>query len=194
MGKLRSALPSPAMVVALVALAVSLSGTAIAANGGNVILGKANTATAQTGLTANRAGKALQITNTSTGTGATPLGLTSAAGQPPFTTNSATKVANLNADLLDGVDSTGFYASGATVFDSSRLGGHTFAQVISFAAPHVVLAATFRGVNQNFSAPFTVAPPDGAPNMLLLATVNASAYSATVSSNVGICLVVTKSG
>jgi hypothetical protein len=127
MGKLRGALPSPAMVVALVALAVSLSGTAIAANGGNFILGKANTATAQTGLTANRAGKALQVTNTSTGTGATPLGLTSAATTPPFTTNSSTKVTNLNADLLDGIDSNGFYASGSTLFDSSRVGGHTFA-------------------------------------------------------------------
>jgi hypothetical protein len=51
-------------------------------------------------------GKALQLTNTNAGTSATALGLNVASGHQPFTVNSTTKVANLNADLLDGIDST----------------------------------------------------------------------------------------
>jgi len=100
--------PSPAFVISLVALFVALGGTTYAATGGNVILGKANTATSQTGLTSNNAGKALSITQNSTGTGATALGLVVPAGKPPMTVNSGTKVANLNADRLDGIDSTAF--------------------------------------------------------------------------------------
>jgi len=106
MARFTRRLPSPAMVVALVALCVALSGTAIAATGGSFVLGQPNTATSQSALTANEAGKALQITNTSADPTATPLGLKSAAGNPPFTTNSKTKVANLNADLLDNLNSS----------------------------------------------------------------------------------------
>ena len=59
-------------------------------------------------MTANFAGKTLQLANTNTAAGATPLGLVAGTGRPPFTTNSTTKVTNLNADKLDGIDSTGF--------------------------------------------------------------------------------------
>jgi len=97
---------SPALVISLVALFVSMSGAAWAATGGNFILGQANSATTQTGLTANFAGKTLQLTNTSMASGATPLGLTPGAGRPPLVTPSSTKVTNLNADKLDGLDST----------------------------------------------------------------------------------------
>jgi hypothetical protein len=103
--------PSPAMVVALVALFVALGGTTYAATGGNFILGNPNSASSTTSLSAPISGKkALQLTNTSTGAGATALGLNVASGHPPFTVNSGTKVANLNADKLDGVDSTGLGA------------------------------------------------------------------------------------
>ena len=114
---------SPALVISLVALSVSLGGTAWAATGGNFILGKANGATTQTGLTANFAGKTLQLANTNTAAGATPLGLVAGTGRPPFTTNSTTRVANLNADKLDGVDSTGFLAVGGKAADANLLDG-----------------------------------------------------------------------
>jgi hypothetical protein len=99
-------------VVGYIALFVALGGTSYAATGGNFILGKPNSAGATTSLSAPVAGKALQVTNTSTGSGATGLGLNVASGHAPFTVNSGTKVANLNADKLDGIDSTGFLPSG----------------------------------------------------------------------------------
>jgi len=100
--------PSPALVISLVALFVALGGTTYAATGGAFILGKANTATAQTGLTAKNAGRAFSITQQSTGTGATALGLSVPVGKPPMIVNSGTKVAKLNADRLDGSDSKAF--------------------------------------------------------------------------------------
>jgi hypothetical protein len=100
--------PSPAMIVALFSLFVALGGAGVAATGGNFILGKANSATSTTSLSAPIGGKALQLSNTSTTAGATALGLNVASGHPPFAVNSGVKVANLNADKLDGIDSTGF--------------------------------------------------------------------------------------
>lgn len=94
--------PSPSMVVALIALFVALGGTTYAATGGTFILGQPNSATSQTGLTSSNAGKALNITQQSTETGATALGLNVPAGKTPFKVNSGTKVTNLNADNVDG--------------------------------------------------------------------------------------------
>jgi hypothetical protein len=100
--------PSPALLVAVLALFVALGGAGMAATGGNFILGKANSATSTTSLSAPIGAKALQVSNTSTTAGATALGLTAAPGHAPFTVNTKVKVANLNADTLDGTDSTGF--------------------------------------------------------------------------------------
>ena len=104
--------PSPSMIVALVALFVALSGVGVAATGGNFILGHPNTASKSTLLSAPVVGgKALQVTNTNTSNAAsTALGLNVAAGHAPFTVNSGVKVANLNADMLDGSDSSAFQA------------------------------------------------------------------------------------
>jgi hypothetical protein len=51
-------------------------------------------------------GTMLQLTNNSTGAAASALGLTVGQGRPPMVVNSTTKVANLNADRLDGLDSS----------------------------------------------------------------------------------------
>jgi hypothetical protein len=76
------------------AMAVILAGgAAYAANGGALILGRANSASLPTSL------------RNSTGTA---LALTSSNGKPSLTVNGKAKVANLNADALDGVDSTSF--------------------------------------------------------------------------------------
>jgi hypothetical protein len=92
---------SYANVAATLALFMALGGTAYAATGGAFVLGRNNAASTQTILT-------------STNTGAA-LALRPRAGQPPLSTSSNVKSPNLNADLLDGVDSTAF----------ARVGGST---------------------------------------------------------------------
>ncbi len=109
------------MVAVVVALTLATISPALAANGGNFILGvSTNTATAITQLTANIANPALKLVNTSTAAGATALNLQTASTKPPMTVNSSTKVANLNADTVDGKDSAtllpgGDLPSGRTV-------------------------------------------------------------------------------
>lgn len=88
---MRLSRPSHGTVVAYVALFFAMSGTAVAATGGSFILGKANSASTVTGLT-NSAG--------------TPLNLKAKSGYAPLVVNSTKKVTALNADLLDGLDST----------------------------------------------------------------------------------------
>jgi len=121
---LRAAL-SPPMLVALAALFVALGGTTWAATGGSFVLGKPNTADATTSLTAPVAGgRALQLTNTdTTQAGSTALGLTVGNGHPPLSVNSSVKVTNLNADLLDGINSAGFLRSTGKAADSNLLDG-----------------------------------------------------------------------
>jgi hypothetical protein len=90
---------SHATAVAYVALLMATGGTAVAATGGNFILGKSNSASTVSTLT-NSEG--------------TALSLRSPAGQPPLRVNRAVRVPSLNADLLDGRDSTGFLRLGTT--------------------------------------------------------------------------------
>ena len=101
--------------MATIAVFLVLGGGAYAATGGNFILGQSNSASSRTSLSAPISGKTLRVTNTSTGTGATALGLNVASGHPPFTVNSDTQVANLNADQLDGKNSSAFQAKGDSV-------------------------------------------------------------------------------
>lgn len=94
------------MTVALFAVGLNLSGVAYAATGGNFILGQTNTANKPTALSATATGgAALKVTNNA----AKPaVGLFSPTGVAPFTVSNKTKITNLNADLLDGVDSAAF--------------------------------------------------------------------------------------
>lgn len=69
------------------------TGTAVAATGGTFLLGKSNSASTPTSLT-NSSGTALV--------------LNSKSGTPPLKVNNTTKATNLNADQLDGIDSTKF--------------------------------------------------------------------------------------
>jgi hypothetical protein len=94
----------------VLALFLVLSGgVAYAATGGNFILGTPNSANATTGLSSNVAsGPTLDLTNTG---GQPAASFTGGAGAAPFAVNSTRKVAKLNADRLDGIDSTGFVPS-----------------------------------------------------------------------------------
>jgi len=71
-------------------------------------LGRYNGVNGTTKLAGSTAGKQLDITNTSNGTGATGIGITVHSGKPPLAVNSSTKITNLNADQLDGLDSSKF--------------------------------------------------------------------------------------
>src|SRR5215207_9850079 len=91
----------------MLALVFGMASTALGANGGNFILGSLNnSATAITKLTGTvGGGPALQVSNPSTATGSTALDLQVATGKAPMKVNRSTKVTNLNADKIDGLDS-----------------------------------------------------------------------------------------
>lgn len=82
--------PTHATIVAYIALFFAMTGTAYAATGGNLILGNSNTANKTTSLANTGSGAALRLV---TKTGSTP----------PLTVSNDTKIANLNADMVDGV-------------------------------------------------------------------------------------------
>jgi hypothetical protein len=85
--------PSHATVVAYLALFVAMSGSAYAATGGTFSLGTVN--------------KASHISTMKNPQG-TPLSLIASASRPPLVVNRSTKVSRLNADLIDGLDSSRF--------------------------------------------------------------------------------------
>jgi hypothetical protein len=93
---------------------VVLFGTAAIAGtgvGGVFNLGKTNKVNAGSTLKGSTSGKTLQLTNTGTGTG---LGVTVGAGKAPITVNAgAGKATNLNADKLDGLESSAFIKASA---------------------------------------------------------------------------------
>jgi hypothetical protein len=123
-------------------------------------LGKTNKVNATSTLTGSATGSMLKVPNTNTGAGAQAINASSAGGtaatmranntgggpagefdvtpgHAPFTVNSATEVANLNAAMLQGTVPSDFYAAGSTVANSSQLGG----QPPSFYLPATGTAA-----------------------------------------------------
>jgi FlaG/FlaF family flagellin (archaellin) len=130
MGRLRTKLTYANVVATLCIVLVLSGGTAVAVTGGNFLLGKANSASSKTSLSAPIANKALQITNSSADAGATALGLTTANGHPPFVVNSEAKVKYLNADKLDGRDSGAF--AQARAFQASTNTISDITEMLSF--------------------------------------------------------------
>ena len=106
------------MAVSLVALVIALGGAGIAATGGNFILGNTNSALTPTALQGPIGTRTLQINNGNTTAGATALALSVQTGHPPMKVNSATRVANLNADRVDNLSPSDFsrIATGTMVF------------------------------------------------------------------------------
>lgn len=97
------------LVGGLIGASLVGGGIAYAANGGYLVLGASNTETRVTTLT-NSYGTALALRSKTT--------------TAPFTVNSAVKVPYLNADRLDGIDSTAFaLASGKVAFVLTSGGG-----------------------------------------------------------------------
>src|SRR5215210_8475825 len=114
----------------ILALIFGVVTTAFGANGDSIILGKAaNTATRMTGLVGNIADTtkaALSIRNTRGGP-ALDLRVGSTTVSPddvaPMTVNSTKKVDNLNADRIDGLNSTDFQGKYAQTVVVAKSGG-----------------------------------------------------------------------
>lgn len=140
MKRLRIRRPSPAMVVALIALAVATSGTAVAATGGTFILGKSNSA-GHVSTLANRKGPALTVTG---GGSATPLTVNAPAGVPPLAVNSSARVANLNADELDGLSASDLKVTAGSTGNFSGPLPQTIPDV-NFTAPTTLLLISGSG-------------------------------------------------
>ena len=98
----------------ILALMFGVTTTALAGTGvgARFDLGKVNTVNAITKLVGSVAGPSLQIDNSSANTNATALDLQVEAGKAPMTVNSEAKVANLNADKLDGLSADEIGVSG----------------------------------------------------------------------------------
>jgi hypothetical protein len=97
-------------LIAAVVSAFVAAGAAVATTQ-TFVLGTTNTVDAASTVTAGSSGlnaKMLQLRNNNTGSSATALALTTPGSRPPMIVSSAAKVANLNADKLDGIDSAGF--------------------------------------------------------------------------------------
>jgi len=112
---------SPATVMSAAALFIALGGTTYAATGGNFLLGKSNSAGATSALSSGvTTGPTLALKNTG---GKPAASFTSNTGVAPFTVSNGTKVAGLNADRLDGVDSSSFLRKTEKAADSDLLDG-----------------------------------------------------------------------
>ncbi|MBO9521988.1 MAG: hypothetical protein J7518_10670 [Nocardioidaceae bacterium] len=111
--RLKSVLSALGIAVAIV---LALDYASFAATGKSAILGKLNKANRVTTFQRTNAGPA--------------VGFNTLANQPPFSVNRTTKVARLNADLLDGKDSSAFAANNQTkVYKftaATPATGHTF--------------------------------------------------------------------
>jgi hypothetical protein len=92
----------------VVSIAMLTATAAFAGSGVGAIfnLGQTNAVNAQTKLTGATDAGQLAVVNTSTGATATGIGIAVANGKPPLAVNSTVKVSKLNADLVDGLDST----------------------------------------------------------------------------------------
>jgi hypothetical protein len=100
------------------ALVVGVASAAFGANGTAWLLGRNNSATSTTQLggASGANGAMVDITNNNAGTDDTALSLNVQSGEPPLTVKSgAGKATNLNADELDGKDSSTFVAYKRTV-------------------------------------------------------------------------------
>ena len=95
-------------VAGVVVTLVVGGGTAVASGGASLVLGNGNASKATTAISNSKG---------------TPLSLTAKKGYPPLKVNSNVKVKHLDADLLDGKDSSAFLGSAGTAANSGLLGG-----------------------------------------------------------------------
>jgi len=122
----------------ILALTVGVVSTALAGTGAGARfnLGTTNTVNAVSTLVGSVAGPSLLIDNNSTNAAATALDLQVEAGKTPMKVNSDTKVANLNADKLDGLDSAQLGGlSGVTQVEEQGVSDSVISKTTSATCP-----------------------------------------------------------
>ena len=95
--------PSAPIVISLAALLLAMSGTAVAATGGDFLLGKSNTATSVSSLTNSKG---------------TALSLTAGPTAPPLTVSNNALIPKLNASFVGNIPASGFVQGGGTDVDA----------------------------------------------------------------------------
>ena len=105
-------------VVTLLTASAAIAGSGV---GGVFNLGNTNTVNAITNLVGSVPGASLVIDNNSTNSAATALNLQVEPGKTPMKVNSQTKVANLNADKLDGKNATQLGVNGLQIVAAESL-------------------------------------------------------------------------
>jgi hypothetical protein len=132
---------------AIVAVATLSTTTALAGTGIGAVfnLGGTNRVNASSSLQGSASGPTLKLANAGSGAA---LGLQVAAGKAPFTVNSATQVANLNASLLDGVAATGFVQGGgqARSFGFTLTGSQSNVKLLSVPGYGELTATCTEGI------------------------------------------------
>jgi len=147
----------------ILALTVGLASTALAGTGvGSAFnLGKTNTVNAISKLVGSVAGSSLLIDNNSTNSAATALDLQVEAGKAPMKVNSGARVANLNADKLDGMDAgqlQGFSTLRVSTTEETAPGGSSITQTASCGAGEQAISGSVEVQSGNISQVFYNAP------------------------------------
>lgn len=139
----------------MLALVIGMASTAFGSNGDAWKLGKGNVATKITALAGSLGvnGPMVRLTNNNAGTDDTALELRVQTGEAPMAVNSSARVDSLNADQLDGQDSSNFvptntnsfvrnnlYRSESAVTAGTQLGDGTFTLAASCDAGDVMLS------------------------------------------------------
>ncbi len=121
----------------MLALVLGVATTALAGTGvgARFQLGQTNTVNAITKLVGSVAGPSLQIDNNSTNAAATALDLQVEPGKAPMKVNSATQVANLNADKVDGKSATEIGVNGRELVSNSSLSNSNSPKGVGVACP-----------------------------------------------------------
>ncbi len=167
---------------------LSLTAMAGVSFAGSLQVGKKNKSKGQTTLTSSSKKKtALAVSNTA---GAAAASFSVKKNKTPFTVNSTTKVKNLNADLLDGLDSSQFQTRvGGTCAAGSAIriinsNGSVVCQPVLTSVPPVALAWNLTGNAGTNPATDFLGTTDNQP--LVIRTKNTEAMRVTAAGAVGI--------
>ena len=136
------------------------------------------------------AGAPLALTNNSTATGSTALKLNVKSGKAPFTVNSGTKVTNLNADRVDGIDSSGLIQGKGRTYTlavaiTRRITESTYTPSPAVAPGLFNVAFTCPATNSNLVPYFSFVNLAGSDeNLFLRNDRDSDAFSATLTASI----------